>query len=296
MDARRTLLSALVDYAGLYPPASLDMESAVREYQRWRQSDWAWMLGPFVVGAGRLGEWGRALAATPGEARATGGPWLLSVLLGPDPARDLRDAVEFAAARPQECRIVAFENRPASPAVAAELSRTVGGSAPVFHEIDPEAALDEWLAALAAAGGWAKLRTGSTEPGGIPSVGRVARFLRACADATVGLKFTAGLHHARRGVHPLRYEDDAPRAPMHGFLQVFTAAALARRGAPTEQIEAALADEAPEAFGLDQEALRWREQHFEIEELAGLRREFARSFGSCSFEEPLTDLREMAIL
>jgi hypothetical protein len=43
------LLSELIDYAGLFPPAALDMASALRNYQAYREGEYAWMLGRFVV-------------------------------------------------------------------------------------------------------------------------------------------------------------------------------------------------------------------------------------------------------
>ena len=51
-----TLIAGLIDYAGLFPPASLSMKAAVKEYARRRQSPEAWLLGRFVVPADRLEE------------------------------------------------------------------------------------------------------------------------------------------------------------------------------------------------------------------------------------------------
>ena len=45
-----TLLAGLIDYAGLYPPASLDMPSAVGNYLTYRRGPHAAALGRFVVG------------------------------------------------------------------------------------------------------------------------------------------------------------------------------------------------------------------------------------------------------
>ena len=56
MRASIALLSGLVDYAGLFPPASLDMPSAVRNYDAYRRGPHAWMLGRLIVPASRLGE------------------------------------------------------------------------------------------------------------------------------------------------------------------------------------------------------------------------------------------------
>ena len=54
--ALRTLLAGSIDYAGLFPPAGLDMAASVRQYADYRSHPDAWALGRFVVPAARLTE------------------------------------------------------------------------------------------------------------------------------------------------------------------------------------------------------------------------------------------------
>ena len=56
MDPSRALLHNIVDYAGLFPPASLGMGEAVRNYAQYRRGEQRWMLGPFVLPVARLDE------------------------------------------------------------------------------------------------------------------------------------------------------------------------------------------------------------------------------------------------
>src|SRR5579872_1205116 len=56
MSAVETLLAGLIDYAGLNPPAGLDMRSAVANYLRYRESAHRAALGRFVISADRIGE------------------------------------------------------------------------------------------------------------------------------------------------------------------------------------------------------------------------------------------------
>jgi hypothetical protein len=51
VEARRELLSGLIDYAGLFPPASLALIEAIRNYQSYRDGPHAWMLARFVIPA-----------------------------------------------------------------------------------------------------------------------------------------------------------------------------------------------------------------------------------------------------
>ena len=49
----RAFLAGLIDYAGLFPPAALPLGPALAEYARHRAGPDAWMLGRFIVPAGR---------------------------------------------------------------------------------------------------------------------------------------------------------------------------------------------------------------------------------------------------
>jgi hypothetical protein len=111
----------------------------------------------------------------------------------------------------------------------------------------------------------------------------------------VPFKATAGLHHALRASHPLGYGPDAPRAVLHGFINVFGGAALLHGGAGAE-LEAVLCEEDPSAFRLDADGLAWRQHRASTLKLAECRASLACSFGSCSFAEPVADLRALGVI
>jgi CelD/BcsL family acetyltransferase involved in cellulose biosynthesis len=71
----RALLSGLIDYAGLFPPAALPMSEAVANYAAYRDGADAWALARFVVPVMRLGEFEADVAP-----HLHGEPWRLSVL------------------------------------------------------------------------------------------------------------------------------------------------------------------------------------------------------------------------
>ncbi len=72
----RSLLTGLIDYAGLFPPAGLGMDAAVRNYDSYVQGEHAWMLGKFILPAARLEEYAEAVRNAGIDASA----WSLSVL------------------------------------------------------------------------------------------------------------------------------------------------------------------------------------------------------------------------
>ena len=57
------LLSNIVDYAGLFPPAKLDMATTVQNYARFLDGPDAWLLERLVVPAARLDEFEEHAAA-----------------------------------------------------------------------------------------------------------------------------------------------------------------------------------------------------------------------------------------
>ena len=251
----RILLDGLIDYAGLFPPAALSMQDAVRNYGRYREEDYAWALGRFVVPAERVREVPRTFP--------------LSVLASPANLPEREPVLEVKAT---------------SVADVEEIARQVNGRT-VFVELTD---LD-LLPAIREHNLCAKIRTGGITADAFPTAASIAAFLRACKAAGVAFKATAGLHHPLRCIKPLTYEPNAAVGQMHGFVNVFLAAAL------PDHAEAILTEEDADAFAFDDKGLRWREQRVSNEELRAMRR-FAISFGSCSFEEPIADLKELGWL
>jgi hypothetical protein len=188
------------------------------------------------------------------------------------------------------------EARAATASDVAGVAAAFLDECPVYVEISPAADLRPMLDALRSAGARAKIRTGGVTAAAFPGAAQVARFLATCAELAVPFKATAGLHHPLRGEHRLTYEDGAPRATMFGFLNVFVAGALAASGAEERELVAVLEEREPSAFTFGADGLRWRSRRVELDHLTVSRTAFAIAFGSCSFREPVDELRELALL
>src|SRR5687767_279114 len=88
------LLRSSIDYAGLFPPAGLDMSRAVRNYAEYLSGPHAWALGRFVLPASRIEEFEAAAAdLLPRDAAAS--PWRIAALLGGDAAADVHEIGEL---------------------------------------------------------------------------------------------------------------------------------------------------------------------------------------------------------
>ena len=119
--------------------------------------------------------------------------------------------------------------------------------------------------------GETKLRCGGAR---VPSAAEVAEFIRACRGRGARFKATAGLHHAL----PTRGE--------HGFLNLLAACMFGDEAVMLTTREISLGADAFSADGHVAGA----------EECARMRRELFASIGSCSFEEPLGELKALGIL
>ena len=136
-----------------------------------------------------------------------------------------------------------------------------------------------------------KMRCGGAQPADVPSVNAVADFIAACSTARVRFKATAGLHH------PLRHHNEDRGTPMHGFLNVFAAAVLAyEHDLDATAVGAILDEEHPDNFQFGKEGLSWRTYTAPLNTIDHVRETLALSFGSCSFEEPVDDLRDLELL
>jgi len=107
------------------------------------------------------------------------------------------------------------------------------------------------------------------------------------------MKATAGLHHPLRGAYRLTYAPDSPTGRMFGFLNVLLAAALVHAGGSDADALALLDDGDASHFAAAPDALAWRGHRFTAPQLDATRRTLCRSFGSCSFTEPLEGLQEL---
>jgi hypothetical protein len=298
-DARRLLLAGLVDYAGLFPPAAERMSDAVARYDEYRRSAHAWALGKFVLPVARLAEF--EVIAQP--VIAAGDPWPLALIAGADFGADIRVIEDFARRASAVAGIAAIEVKGATPDAIAAIARNtallranVPDAFDVYAEVPIANDPSVLLAAIAALGLRAKVRTGGVETGAFPTAAELARFLAACVANGVTYKATAGLHHAMRGSYPLTYEAASARGTMFGFLNVFLAGLFLRDGMTVSDAQALLDERDAGSMVFAASGVTWRGHTISAASIHAARLTAATSFGSCSFAEPVADLSSLGLL
>ncbi len=300
-DSLRALLAHSVDYAGMFPPCSLELEPALTNHARYVRLHDRWMLNAFVL---PVGQFDAAKQFLPQFDPMR--PLCISAL-GPktENATAFREAlVETDAA----IRALSAHNVDLVSISQLEMflpddvdssllkeARSIMGSLPAFWEAPAERA-ERTIALLTEHNSNAdhptfgyKMRTGGVTADAFPTSAQIAPTLLAPATHQVPIKFTAGLHH------PLRQYREEAQTKMHGFLNVLGAAVLAAEHKwDAAQTTAMLEDEGVSSFKFDDEFFAWRDWKIDIRRLRD-RRRFVTTFGSCSFDEPREDLRALKL-
>jgi hypothetical protein len=282
-----SIFRGLFDDASLFPPASLKMAAAVTGHVRHQAAWYGEMSGPFVCADSRLPQLSAAMTAA-------SLPELDLALVLPGGAGDLAAATDAVFADPRlRLRAVEVpvsgpaEGEPADAALAVTrlaeaLDQTPLAGATAFIEIPPGQLSADALDVAAAHRYLIKLRTGGVTAEAFPDEMTLASCLTALAEVRLAFKCTAGLHHA------VRHQAAETGFEHHGFLNVLLAVAAALDGASAPEVAAQLADQdaarvATGVAGLDADTA------------AAVRGMFT-SFGTCSTDEPVTDLVSLGLV
>jgi len=288
------LLHGLVDYAGLFPPASEDMRPALENYATYFDGPDRQALGRFIVPISRLAE----LEQTGSDLMPRGkraAPWRLSVLV----AEDVRAASEemrrfnqqhSAGSKRGHAVVDVVEMKATTTEEIEHQRRDLAQSFTPYFEIPLTGDVAPLVGTMARVGARAKMRTGGITPESFPPPQSIVDFMLACQRNGVPFKATAGLHHPVRGDYRLTYDADAVKGRMYGFLNVFFAAALLYSGDAEDAALAVLEETDPSAFVFDDDAIQWRDKRVTADRMAAARSGFAIAFGSCSFREPVDEL------
>lgn len=295
-EALRQLLAGVIDYAGLFPPAKLEMSPAVEEYVRHTKGPDRWLVSRFICPANRLSELAGVLRANPGTSMplsvtGTGGPDIDSweTALESDAKAMTAFEEEFGARAPIEALEIRLPSYSDTLRVIRDLKAFE--SIQVFLELpwgdgqlDAMATIaeEEWIGV--------KGRTGGVEAAAFPSVDQLASFLQQAVDLDLSFKLTAGLHH------PVRHYNDSVQTKMHGFLNALFATVLHdEHGLGVSEIAEILSDEDANSFVLTKDEIRWRELEADLELIEETRQLFV-AYGSCSVDEPVEDLKSLGLL
>lgn len=285
-----SVFNKMIDFAGLFPPASLSMDEAMLKYAEHRGSTDRQMLARFVVAARRLHD----LTDAAGRTRIrppTFDPWPLAVVIGTNHVEDLARIERLRATKiGKSFRVDAVEARVHNVGEVSVVTERFRTDWDIFLELSHDADFAAMVPALRDAGAGAKIRTGGVSPESFPTPEQLASFLMAVYEYAVPWKATAGLHHLFTRDYRLTYDPDSPRHEMFGYLNLIFAATAVRYGANHETAVAILTDRTHEAFRRGYDYIGWREWMVSYEHIRNARINGFQGFGSCSFREPVDEM------
>lgn len=322
----RAFMKGIIDYAGLFPPADLSLDTSIRKFAQYRQGADAEMLSRFIIPASRLDE----LEAYKEELFDENPPFDFSVLgkgtdIVSDFEKQITNIVEacwtFHQYHGSSVTTDILETKLPKEAALSGDSGLIKGllddtaqkfsgsdNTPdqLFYEIFWE---ENWkkdiattLQAIAKhnegnaglqdydSAGF-KIRCGGVEPHMFPSPEQMAYAINCAREYNVAIKCTAGLHH------PIRHYNDSVSTKMHGFINVFGGAMLAwAHDLTDDELIEILIEEDSEKFAFEDELFSWNDYSISTEKIVTLRETALISYGSCSFDEPREDLHNLGLI
>jgi hypothetical protein len=296
----RALLVRSIDYAGMFPPCSLDLEPALKNQAEYARSADSWMLSAFVLPVAKFGEAGRFVSLFDKQH-----PLRVSAL-GAKTDNFANFQTELKAAAEA---IRAFQKEHVDLVSVAQLEMVLPKDVDLAKLTDVATVLADlkvqtfWetpaeladqtiklLARMKQPSFGYKLRTGGVTADAFPNSVQIARAILASTRHHVPIKFTAGLHH------PILQFRDEVKTEMHGFLNVIGAGVLSAEHHWDEaQTVDMLEDQNAKSFEFHDTVFAWRDWEITLDRIKA-RRKFITSFGSCSFDEPREDLRQLGLL
>lgn len=318
-------MEGIIDYAGLFPPADLSLDTSLQKYSDYRKNEDAWMLSRYIIPGLRLDE----LEPYRDSLLQEGEPFEFSVLGKKtetiseyrEHLQEVIDAIyRFHKTHGDHITTDILEIKLPCEAVFAndegllmeiydETAEWLDKSALLPNQVFFEGFFEEnWEKEIGLIleilnnhnqkfegeffreAGF-KLRCGGVESEMFPSLEKVAFTLNSARDQNIALKCTAGLHH------PIRHYSDSVNTKMHGFFNVFGGAMLGyAHNLSDKKLIEILREEDPEYFSFTDEGFKWKDILVSTREISELRDVAIISFGSCSFDEPREDLQQLGLL
>lgn len=309
----------VIDYAGLFPPASLPLDEAITNYSKYRCEPERWMLSKFVIPSTKLKD------LEPFKDLFNNEPPFAFSILGSttqstnDFKKDLdllfTNIINFKKSVGND--LVSIEALELKVPVLQDILFVLNIITDAISKYDTDIGLEIYLEFNLTQKhnedlklilrnikeynfnnknnkikfiGY-KVRTGGVEAKAFPTVDKLASIIYECINSGVQLKATAGLHH------PIRHYNNSVSTHMYGFINVIAACILTTiHKLDFKTIYDILQDEDSLNFKFTDQKFSWRNYDATKEQIEFSRIKSFISFGSCSFDEPLEDLTSLGLL
>lgn len=314
-SSKIALLSGAIDYAGMFPPASLDLNATLQKAASFRATaKHPWLMNRLVLSLTEVKKLNSKLLF---DCGANGSPWSISVLGNPCASsantdfvkgidwdfREMRRIQERYYHSSSKLDLVSYEIKlpdlVTSPGQAItsgeyifpaleQIETVWPGEMDVYFEVSLEGAwqetlegvtriMSEWLNENSQSSilPGLKVRTGGKF---VPRAEQLAMAIDESAANGIKIKATQGMHH------PLTHAGE------FGFVNFFSAVNFAYSWGPQEfsikDIESCLQSEDPKDFIFSENSFSWKDRKLSADEIESARKAHAAALGSCSLDEP----------
>ena len=315
-DIVRILMNRIIDYAGLFPPAKLDLPTSLQHYTKYMMGDDNWALSHFVIPQ-------KLLENFPLDLLSPEYNYNFSLLPDLFTTTGSREAVAESFLKKLTVLVKAIEKFEEAKNVKiawleiklnhhlfsfgeellvfivkslSEVSKKFSLDM-IFFEIPFQNSNDRMFSSLVAVlsldsdyPSGIKFRTGGITPDLFPSLSSLSQAIKLCAKHGIAMKATAGLHSH------IRHFDKDLGVWRYGYLNVFLAMMMAVKFQLSRQLILELLSETDVSqIDFDGE-IRWKEFALTKTDIEDLRSSVAISYGSCNYIEPLEHLRGLGLL
>ncbi len=307
------LMNGLIDYAGLFPPASLPLDKAISEYIYYKKSEYSYIVSRFVVPVASV----ENLKSIYQEIN--GGNISLSVILpemefAVKSERNISKSIKDLDAILKENSFIeasSFEIKLPRNLSAENQEKLLKQFQKIITKIkklpdnsliffEPYVLGDNWKTNIDIAcevisqtrehSGF-KLRTGGVTQDAFPHTDILAYAIKKCSDMKIKFKATAGLHH------PLRHFNPSVNTKMHGFFNVFIGFLIAEKYNPSPEILKKLINtESATEFSFTDDFITYENFVISLKDIKNIKESFSLSYGSCSIDEPIDDLKTLKLI
>jgi hypothetical protein len=309
-ESLKIFLDGIIDYAGIFPPAKLPLKDAYENFLMYQKDDRGILVSNFICSLDQLDELGKLIKASSDEFIL---PLSIVCQYNENYNSDLNIIGDFLNENQGKVSINNLEikvpgefynNEKNFSGLLSNISdkknEVINDKTFLFYEGNINGDYENNFKFLIGVieihnekykdSGF-KLRTGGVEAALFPTSEQVVYAMRKCLDRGVSFKATAGLHH------PFRHYNDSVKTKMHGFINLFGAGIITYRHNITdkEMIEM-LEEEDHDKFNFTDDDFIYRGWEISNDEIALARKEFMISFGSCSVDEPVDDLKKLGLI
>ena len=286
-------LKHIVDYAGFFPPTQLPFEKAFANYVQYQKIETRWMLSNFICPLSKIDKLGTLINnhysdLTNVPLVIVGSPML--------DAHSLTETLKTIMSLKAPMIAKTFEFK-LDTNYNSDIFKT---DAPIPLFIEPNIQSEKWKSHIQNIverinqnnlNHGIKLRCGGPRKEFVPNPNKLAFAINLCTQSNIPVKFTAGLHHA------LTHFNEKMGTINYGFLNMFFGYYINMYyDIHIKELESILIDTNVKSFKFSNNSFSYKDNLIDNKKIKKTRRDLLPGFGSCRFDIPCDELKNMEII